>query len=357
MTIAVVFALLAGISVAKPPSHAELVDAIIAERERIRTLHVITIAQMEVPKERTAYSALYLDVATGRWRVDSTGFVDGRTPINPEMELGFVKKMSVYGEYLHTYYPANAQVVATREYLKHAIGNHSILPFPDPRNAGLIAVFGGNIGTPFERGGIRLAISTGSVQCVGAEQIRIEPVVWDGEDAWAVEADWNPEPGRGFFRRFVVVPRWDYAVVSLETHTRRGDESTPIVIYAVQTEVALHGPTGIWFPSHVHYTARSNDKSIHDEVTEFQIASLNEPLPESVFTFKGMGVPAGHTVSDGTDRYIGKKIWDGEQIVLLSATPPVLSDGGGRYSRWLLIGLAVTALAGALVLWRSAARR
>ena len=339
------------------PSHGELVQAVVAEREKVRTLQVEVFARRELPEVRSSFRTLYLDVDGRRWRFDSTGFMAGKEAWELEGEGVFTRKVSVNGDFLFTFFPGIGQGIARRDYFADAIARGEVNPFPDPRNAGLTAAYSGNMGTPFELAGTRVSLYTYDIECIEADRIGVETAIWDGKAAWAIEAVWNPRSGRVRSQRYVVVPEWGHAVVFRESWFSPEVEPGPTRVFTVRTEVALDERTQIWFPSRTHYTAVVDGETTQDEVAEFRIVSLNEPLAESIFTLGGMGVPAGRRVLDAVQPSATDTIWDGDQVVSLSAQLPILSDGGGRYSRWLLIGLAVTALAGALVLWRSAARR
>lgn len=104
-------------------------------------------------------------------------------------------------------------------------------------------------------------------------------------------------------------------MVLLKTESDRTDGKIRQLVFSVETEVALHQKSQMWFPTKVHYQAAFDGQKKQEEITEFQIVSLNEPIPESTFTFKGLGVPVGHRVMDLTDTWIGTKTWDGEEII------------------------------------------
>ena len=71
----------------------------------------------------------------------------------------------------------------------------------------------------------------------------------------------------------------------------------------------------MWFPAKVLFTGVIKGKKSKEETAEFRVVSINKPIPESVFMFEGMGVPAGHIVVDLTDDAAPSKVWDDESIV------------------------------------------
>ena len=234
-----------------------------------------------------------------------------------------MRKVSACGDIVYRYYPPDPDKVAVIDTLKRQVDQGSVRPFPDPRNAGLVSVFNGNTGTPFEIGGSRLSLYTSELDCAKEGRVSVEPATWKGEKCWKVESvrDLAGKKGRQV-RRIFIVPSQDCSVVFLEVKTFRDTEKTPYYVFSVESDITFHKESQLWFPAKVRYRASIGGKEDQDEVTDIQVVSLNRPIPKEVFTFKGMGVPAGHVVMDLTDVEGGKKTWDGDKVVRGSRVPP-----------------------------------
>ena len=77
---------------------------------------------------------------------------------------------------------------------------------------------------------------------------------------------------------------------------------------------AKHDATGLNVPTSITLASSSNGKVIYKVVSTITVKSLNEPLGEEVFTFKGMGVPAGMNVHLYPNDPRGEVFWDGERL-------------------------------------------
>jgi hypothetical protein len=296
---------------------------------------------------------LYMDSVANRWRKDTTGpkpFI--ADPANKANVL-YNKTTSVSNGTVFQYYPTNPNIIASREQFKD-VADKTLNPFSDPRNAGMVSTAFGNTGTRFDVAGNRIVINAayltfGKATCdasVVAEE-------WKGMPCWRVRLSRDIDPTTQCIREYVVVPQWDNSVVQLETKTFQNGSKTPRSIFSVETEVALYEKKTIWFPSKVHYQATVNDKIKSEEIAEFQVVSLNEPIEENVFNFKGMGVPKGHTVNDLADKVVVKKVWDGADVVRpMAGNSPLHVTADSSPWRWKMIfgaSAIIACLAG--VLW------
>lgn len=303
------------------PSHTEVFGAVVSNREKIRSLQVQTVSRQTLPKAGVVRKSLYLDVDAQRWRIDTTGML-GSTETSDRQDEGFERQVSADGGVVYRYYPQEPNKVAIIDTLKRQVDQRSVLPFPDPRNAGLVPVFAGNMGTPFEIAGFRLSLYTSELDCAKEGRVALEPATWKGQKCWKVGAVRDLAAKRKRQERcFFIVPEQGYSVVFLEVKTFRDAEKTPYYVFSVESEVAFHEENRLWFPVNVHYRAIIDGKESQDEVTEIQVVSLNRPIPQEVFTFKGMGVPAGHVVMDLTDTDTDKKVWDGNKVVRIPRWP------------------------------------
>ena len=98
----------------------------------------------------------------------------------------------------------------------------------------------------------------------------------------------------------------------------------------------------MWFPAKVLFTGVIKGKKSKEETAEFRVVSINKPIPESVFMFEGMGVPAGHIVVDLTDDAAPSKVWDGERIVDVRFTAPLgTTEQRSDVGRRIMIGLSI----------------
>lgn len=345
------FSVLADPNITPAPSHKELFEAVVANREKIKSLHVRTSSR-RISQKAQIDNALYLDVDANRWRIDTTGSTAIQESSDPEGEGAFRKKVSVHGGLVYRYYPSTPNAAATIHTLKDAAAQRFLGPFPDPRNAGIVPAFHGNTGTPFEIAGSGTPLHTFYVDCGRPGRVTVVPATWKGEPCWKVEWEGTNKANDKHVCRYSVVPQWGYSVVFLESNVYRNKATTPNYVFSVESEVALHKESQIWFPTRVHYKAIVDGKKINEEVTEIRVVSLNEPLPETVFTFKGMGVPAGHTVVDVMEPSTERKIWDGDRIVFVRGVSPIVdAEGGKGRLRWWWLGIAALCLGASIALW------
>jgi len=336
------------------PSHADIIKAVVSSREKIRSLCVHCVSRQPLKNEE-AERTMYLDVDARRWRVD----VELRGPSTSKESEGFHRRRSVDGDgdVVYEYYPTQENMAAKKLSLRSAVSRHHVKPFPDPRNAGIVARLSSDIGTPFEIAGSRASIDSSTLMCEKANRVTVRSVDWRGEPSWKVEAAIVGGPQGTTICRYVVVPKWDWAVVLLEVTFSRDNGGTPDAAFRVETDVALHHGSRLWFPKKAHLSTTAAGKKIQEEMTDFEVVSLNEPLPESTFTFKGMGVPAGHPVTDSTEESIGKKIWDGDKITTVGGPSPILVQSGWQRSTLFRLSIGILCLVVVLLFARYLSNR
>jgi hypothetical protein len=344
----------AGSETLPPPSPTEISQAVVANRERIRTAHVRTYSRRILKKQEIS-KELYLDADANRWRIDTTGMGPMGEPSAPTRKDAFVRKTGVSDGMVYQYHPLQQEVVARKDSLENGVKTRHVMPFPDPRNAGLVPTYIGNTGTPFEFSGSRLCIYPAHVDCAQADQVSVEPAVWKGVRCWRVAFARHNDLKQRLVRHYTVVPQWGHSVVSLMVETYLDQQETPCFAFSVESEVALHEKSQLWFPTQVVYRGDSEGKRIEEEITDVEVVSLNEAFPESTFTFKGLGVPAGHTVIDITDPGDSKTVWDGERVIRLQGASPLGDSGTTRglhgVRRWTVIGSSVLCVCLSAILW------
>jgi hypothetical protein len=347
--LAVSCTLLMAAEAARAPSRTELAQAILTNRAKVRSLHVRAHSVRPLQHEELRRE-LYLDADAGRWRVASTGWVAAAG--GDQVDAGaakrvYRKELSLSDGQIYEYFPADANVVATKETLIRAVAEKRIAPFPDPRNAGMAPVSITEIGPSFERTGGRLDLYSTYVECFGSNDASISSATWKGTPCWKVEWELRKDPNvAATVFRYFAVPEWGFSIVLLQAESYAKKGGAPCFVSSVETEVARHEESGLWFPRTVSYHATVNlgKEEKREEITRFDIVSLNKPIPENSFTFQGMGLASGHTVQDltgaGNQR---KKLWDGTEIVAASGPSPItVTDKPGTWTRWRIIGLAVT---------------
>ncbi len=186
----IVYAMLLDNPVPSIPSHVELAEAVIANREKIRTLHVRTHSR-RMPQRTEVRKELYLDADAYPWRIDTTGLrAAGLTPAREEPVV-YSSSTSANGAVAYLYDPTNPQMAARKDWLAGAMERLHVRRFPDPRNAGLVPSTHGNTASPSEISGgdARACLHTFYVNsCLGAERVAIEPVTWNEQSCWRVES-------------------------------------------------------------------------------------------------------------------------------------------------------------------------
>lgn len=359
MCLAVVCYIMLANSVAAPvPSHMEIAEAVIANREKIRSLHVRTYCRRMLT-HREMRTELFLDDEARRWRVDTTGMGGPGKSASVGDQVRYSRSVSANGDIAYMYNPGRPEMFATSDWLTRGLEKQYMQPFLDPRNAGLVPVDYGHTGTPFEVSGGRVCLYTYYIDfCLDAVQATVKPVVWNDRRCWKVESSSNPNNRQRSVCTYIVAPEMDHSVVSMEFKAYYNKETAPGDMSSVESDVALHEKSGVWFPSQVRYVLVSQGKKVEEEVTHVDVVSLNEPIPERVFSLAGMGVPIGHRVMDLTDESSNAKVWDGEKIVRVHGLPP-LADGevtgtsrSPRSRLWCVIIAFFCVCASIILYWR-----
>ncbi|MBX9790449.1 MAG: outer membrane lipoprotein-sorting protein [Pirellulales bacterium] len=150
--------------------------------------------------------------------------------------------------------------------------------------------------------------------------------------------------------RVWIAPERDFSVLRMdcEISDGRGTKSFD----TVDVEVALHEPSGLWFPVHSHCRNGVNDRIDCDEDCTIQVISLNQPIPPEVFTFAGIGVPVGWPVSDHTRPDIDRQLaWDGQAVVTVERAADT-ARAATRTNVIYLAGALVLAAVALVLLWR-----
>lgn len=307
-----VFTSILGAEDAHSPAYKELGQGVLKNRRQVSTLQVRALAH-DLLMGRGVRSELYLDVPARRWRMDMTGWVDDRILSTAQWS----EKHSGDGTYVYDFEPPVPQRVARIQSWETEVKAKRIFPFPDPRNAGLVPVNNGNSGTAFEITGSRLDLDSYTIECPDADETSVETGQWKGEPSRLAKATCLDGSKRRVFS-YIVVPGWGYSVVLVTAEFYRDNQLVPYYKFVAESEVALHDESRIWFPTKVHYQAILDGKKDQEEICEFQVVSLNRPMPAELFTFKGMGLDKGHVVADMTGDLSVKRVWDGERVVLVA---------------------------------------
>ncbi|GIW95692.1 MAG: hypothetical protein KatS3mg110_3733 [Pirellulaceae bacterium] len=154
--------------------------------------------------------------------------------------------------------------------------------------------------------------------------------------------------------RMWIVPEWDWAISRIEAEFPGGKNEK-------EFRYQQHQPSRLWFPIFARGLQWANERLKVVEELELEIKSLNEPLPESIFTPEGWDVPPGTSVIKfPVEQNPVYYVWNGKEVVtqrpgqpynprLASTQPPNVS--------WLPLAIAITlALLGTiLILWKGRA--
>lgn len=315
---------------ASAPSHVQVAEAVLAGRQKVKTLQVRSYCRRLLTR-REMRSELFLDQEMKRWRFDTTLLGPPGESLSSGEEVTYSQSTSANGEVVYSYRPTRPELVARIDLLQRALRGRHIAPFRDPRNAGLVPVPYSHTGTPFEIGGGRTSLYSFCVNfCLEAEQAAVVPVAWKGQQCWKVKSSSHIKDATQGVCTYIVAPEMGHSVVFMEYKCYYNDETEPGDVASVESDITLHKKSGIWFPSQVRYLQFSQGKKIKEEITDFEVVSLNQPIPEDVFTFAGMGVPVGHRVMDVTKDSADAAIWDGEKVVRLRAVPPLADSETGQ---------------------------
>jgi len=151
-----------------------------------------------------------------------------------------------------------------------------------------------------------------------------------------------------------IAPERDFSVLRMEGEISDGRGSKRFD--TVDVDVALHEPSGLWFPVHSHCRNGSRndagEKLERDEDCAIEVISLNQPIPPEVFTFAGIGVPVGWPVSDHTRPDIdGQLAWDGRAVASVERAADT-ARAATRTNVVYLVGALLLAAVASLLLWR-----
>jgi hypothetical protein len=168
---------------------------------------------------------------------------------------------------------------------------------------------------------------------------------WQGRDCWQVDY----RDLRGTSYRYYVDPERGPSVIRLEVSW---DDAGRHFVDAVETDLAVFGPTRAWFPRSCVYVRTQDGRHVEKEIVDVEVVALNEPLAADAFKLAGMNIPPD-TLIAGLHDPRGLLFWDGKEIVPESALPGDEYASGPATRRWLLLANAVFfAGVAAFLLWR-----
>lgn len=150
-----------------------------------------------------------------------------------------------------------------------------------------------------------------------------------------------------------------YEVLRVEGKWING--STPVI----ESVSSVPGPivNDMSYPKLVKYEMHENEKLVREETVSVNVASLNGPLNEEVFSLKGIDIlPAGTPVSWGMGEPKPcpdgeRMIWNGEEIICEKGYGFSLANADGteagatRYA-FIALNLAVVLVLVAMVFYR-----
>jgi hypothetical protein len=142
----------------------------------------------------------------------------------------------------------------------------------------------------------------------------------------------------------VVAPDMGWTITSFVT---KGSNDGKTFDYTVESQPVKWGD--FWYPKTITYRYRSGDRVLLSEEVVVLDAKINQPIPDDVFTFKGIGMISGTPIEFPNPRDNGV-IRDGRVVPLredkgattpqlLPAPPTPVEDPGER--RWNPLLLAV----------------
>ena len=153
----------------------------------------------------------------------------------------------------------------------------------------------------------------------------------------------------GGFIRVWIAPERDFGVVRMDCEISDGRTKS---FDTVDVDLALHEPSGLWFPVHTNCRNGIGDRIEREEDCTIEVISLNQPIPPEVFTFAGIGVPVGWPVSDYTRPDIDRQLaWDGRAVASVERAADT-ARAATRTNVVYLVGALVLAAVALLWLWR-----
>ena len=256
------------------PSHTELCESIVANREKIRTLHVRVVSNRSLPKEDVCSRELYLDADANRWRIDSSQQVsrDKRPCLRARWGL-HGSQVSPMATSIATF-RETAIWWRSRTTFSGRQSNSVCSRFPTPETR---ASFPSTVATWALRSKLPASHHDPLLLCrLRPSRARVGPSGHLARNALLASGIGAPlhtgnarrlaydgGPGMGLFgctARNAAFPRGFRGVV-------------PSYHFSVETKVARHGPSGLWFPTSTHYQAIIRGKRSQDELAEFHVVS------------------------------------------------------------------------------------
>ena len=262
--------------------------AFIQHRRAIESAHIVVTTRTRRHSAQQPETARYtIRIDSHKYRIDAElAYPPGRA-VTGKFTHSFVRRDGLGYFYTTEQTAPGVTVVPSirREQLRHAVGESRRAPFfpsPDPRSIGSNACsflrlsnydlesFIGNMNME------KLIESSAAVEELdGASCVRLRYVRPHG-----VASVWM-DPNR------------DYEVMRIEKNYQSSVRSMSCQLQVV--------PGYGWFPKHIVYTERepgTSSRLIMKQEADVEVVSLNRDLADSVFTFRGMGVPIGTVVHD-----------------------------------------------------------
>jgi hypothetical protein len=137
------------------------------------------------------------------------------------------------------------------------------------------------------------------------ESVTEEKLVWEGKPA--VRVRFTHTKKRTANIDIWLVPEWGHSVVRISEADERMERW-------LESKVALHRPSKLWFPAACTLGTTIAEKTAIEEEAKITLTSLNEPVEAKVFALAGMDLPVDLPVAyvpSPTGRYY----WDGKEIV------------------------------------------
>lgn len=152
-----------------------------------------------------------------------------------------------------------------------------------------------------------------------------------------------------------ILPDRQWVVAKIETRFASGGRPQ---IHSIETDYALHQPSGVWFPSGYRHRVTDGDRETqHDDLTVkvHQLGSYVDPV---VFTVADMNIPVGTGVLQSPTKLQGFLYWDGLKVAS-TLTPKAPPTDNRRFA--LIAGVGTGVIIAAFLMYRltrrSASRR
>ncbi len=306
--------------VAPLPSVAEVEQLAVNARQRIQKMHIRFRVQHEYPEQpdhnMIGVRTVWLDGSKIRGEI-----IREKGP-NPGHR--FVSCYNCERDGYGITWADLPQLAATMNRLNEA-GKPKCDDSIDPRQLGFLPIVSDAL-RPWQT---RLNAYIGATDHTNAT---ISQTTLNGVDCWLL--GWNIRDTKLAVKVWVA-PTKGYSVLRLQV------EEPQKFLKLVDSEVELHIPSGIWFPSKIVYQDFGNKTLRGKEIIEVETISINEHIDPSIFTLAGLNFPDGTYIAMPEASKSG--VWrNGElqardaSVLFQDTTPPVPVNPPAKVDYWLV---------------------